>query len=339
MAKTQLDRLKGLGMSLLSAHEYEFYLVHRDTRKPIYDVGNLCAVTKIDRCQQLYSQVAKDLPKVGICIECVESGGGAGQQEITYAPAFGIRAADNAHTYKTGIKEIALQHNYMATFMAVPFPDDDPSGSHFCHSLWDVTERKCLMYDPNDPTSLSKTAQHWMAGILTHAPGLAVLMSPTMNCFSRYGFTPVNATWGNDNRSCYLRVKVKGEEGTYIESRAGSSASNPYLTLAGTVAAGIDGIQRKLTLPDGYNDENIPSGTSTIPHNMKDALKAFLDDQVIIDTLGEEFVNLYTAAKTNEIELEESARKMGNNDWEHELYFETMWYLSTLKQTFGSAFS
>ena len=105
--------------------------------------------------------------------------------------------------------------------------------------------------------------------------------------------------------------------------------SNPYLTLAGTVAAGIDGIKRKLTLPDGvvrsaYNDENIPSDTSTIPHNMKDALKAFLDDQVIIDALGEEFVNLYTAAKTNEIELEESARKMGNNDWEHELYFETM---------------
>ncbi|XP_072020130.1 lengsin-like [Amphiura filiformis] len=337
IAKRQLDRLKNLGYSLLSAHEHEFYLVDKETRKPIYDIGNLRATSNNFQLGKFYNEIAKQLPKVGVEIETLETGCGAGQLQVTYRPAFGIRAPDNAHTYKISIKEIAYQQGYMATFMTKPFFDDESNGAHFCHSLWDVTETIPLTHDPDDPTGLSQVAQHWMAGILKHAPGLALLLTPTVNCFRRYDFTtPVNATWGVDNRSCYLRVKLRDDaKNAYMENRASSSASNPYLTLAATVAAGIDGIQHKLALPKGvsgsaYNNMNLPLGTSMIPHNMKDALKAFLDDEVICKSMGEDFVKLFTAAKMHEMELEEKANREakvngdGDSDWEHILYFESM---------------
>lgn len=247
-------------------------------------------------------------------------------------PAFGIQAADNAHTYKISIKEIALDHGYQAVFMTKPWPDQVGSASHFCHSLWDVDGKIPLLYDPNDPNGLSEVAQHWMGGILHHAPAISLLMAPTVNCVSRYqidSWAPYNATWGYDNRSCYLRVKVNGASGTYIENRAGASGSNPYLSLAATVAAGIDGVQRNIKLPkevtgSAYDAHEIPAGTARIPNTMKDALKTFLEDKVITEALGEDFVKVFTACKHHEMKLEAEALAKGDKDWEHKLYFEYM---------------
>ena len=140
-----------------------------------------------------------------------------------------------------------------------------------------------------------------------------------------------------DNRNCFLRVKVNGPSGTYFENRAGASGSNPYLTLAATVAAGIDGIQRKMKLPKALNScacdshafltgkcnkHRIPEGTIPIPTTMKEALKAFLDDKVICEALGEDFVALFTAHKIHELNLEAEALAKGDKEWERKLYFK-----------------
>ena len=332
VARKQLDRLKKLGISLLSAHEHEFYLVHRDTNKPVNDDHRIRATERNNQDMKFTNQIARDLPEVGVDIECLETEYGPGQLEISYLPAFGIRAADNAHTYKASIKEIAYQHNYRAVFMTKPWPDEVGSAGHFCHSLWDVEEKTPLLYDPNDPMGLSDTAKHWMAGILEHAPAIGILMAPTVNCVSRYqlnSWAPYNATWGHDNRSCFLRVKVNGAKNTYIENRAGASGANPYLSLAATIAAGIDGIERKLSLPkevtgSAYDDKEIPPGTACIPNTMKEALKAFLDDKVITKALGDEFVKVFTAAKVHEMKLQEEALANGKTDWERKLYFDYM---------------
>ena len=269
------------------------------------------------------------LPQVGVKLERLESEMGPGQLEISYKPAFGIRAADNAHTYKTSIKEIAILNGYVASFMSKPYPDKAGSSGHFCHSLWDAEGKVPLLYDDKSPTGLSELGRYWMAGILAHAPAITVLMAPTVNCLKRItplGMCPVNSTWGMDNRTCAVRVKIRGAEGTYLENRIGAAGCNPYLSLAATVAAGIDGIVNKLELPpkvtgNAYRFEDLPQNTQALPADMKDALEALLDDKVICDALGEEFIKCFTAAKRHDINVEKNALARGECDWEFKHFF------------------
>ena len=138
VARRQLEKLKSLGISLLSAQEFEFYLLNKDTLKPIIDGVNFNATIKDTPIMDLLSDFMEYLPQVGLKLERLESEMGPGQTEITYKPAFGLRAADDAHTFKTSVKEIALLKGLVATFMTKPFPNRSNSSAHFCHSLWDA---------------------------------------------------------------------------------------------------------------------------------------------------------------------------------------------------------
>nr|XP_054771259.1 lengsin-like [Lytechinus pictus] len=329
IAKRQLEKLKEMGMSLLSAHEHEFYLVEKETLKPMNgDDSNIFATIRNTPILDLIDKFIEYLPQVGVSVESVENEMGPGQVEISYKPAFGLRAADNAHTYKTSIKEIALLNGCVASFMSKPYPEQAGSSSHFCHSLWDVEGKLSLLYNHDDPTHLSEIGQQWTAGILAHARATEILMAPTVNCLKRVKpmATPINVTWGLDNRTCLVRVKINGDTGTYLENRAGASGCNPYLSLAATVAAGIDGIVNKMKLPppvtrNAYKPENIPPKTASIPDNMEDALKALLDDEVICDALGKEFIKSFSALKRYEANQEREARDKGDEHWDFNKFF------------------
>ncbi len=330
LARKQLERLKELGFSLLSAHEHEFFVLDKDTLDPYTEGYNIRSTIRNYKDPELVHQLLTDLPKVGVNIEVFESEYSPGQLEMAYKPSFGIKSPDTAHTFRTSVKEIALQHGYIASFMTRPFPSSSASSCHFNHSLWDAEGKKGMMYDSNSSDGLSEVAKHWIAGILAHTPAISLLMAPTVNCYKRFVpgiFSPVTATWGFDNRSVALRVKVGGERGTYVENRLGSSAANPYISLAATVAAGIDGIQRKLELPppvkgDAYDPKNLPPKTATIPNNMKDALGYFTNDSIIREALGENFGRCFGALKLHEIKMEQDAEAKGDTDWEKNLYLE-----------------
>ncbi|XP_071510557.1 lengsin-like [Diadema antillarum] len=330
VARRQLDKLSAMGFSLLSAHEHEFYLVDKATRKTVNDDVNIRSTIRLAAYEDVIHTIMDGLVAAGVDVECAETEYGPGQTEISYKPAFGIRAADNAHTFKTGIKEMALKNGYMATFMSKPFPDKSGSACHFCHSLWDAEGKVPLLYDAGSPTGLSEVGQYWLAGLLEHTPAICVLMAPTVNCLKRflpYSFAPYNATWGNDNRSTAVRIKVNGGKGTYLENRLGASGCNPYLSLAATVAAGLDGIQRRLPLPpcvapsdSAYDPACVPTGTKQVPCNMKEAMRALHDDDIIRSALGEEFIECFLAAKRHELSLEEK----NEAGWEQKMFFEYM---------------
>lgn len=326
IAKKQLERLKGMGMSLLSAHEHEFYLVDKETLKPINEDTNVHATIRDTPIYDLIDKFMEYLPQVGLSVESVENEMGPGQLEISYEPAFGIRAADNAHTYKASIKEIALLSGYVASFMSKPYPEKAGSSSHFNHSLWATEGKVPLLYDPED--KLSEIGQQWVAGILAHARAIEILMAPTVNCLKRVKpmAAPVNVTWGYDNRTCLVRIKVNGKKGPYIENRAGASGCNPYLSLAATVAAGLDGIINKMKLPppvkrNAYKADDIPPKTAFLPTNMEDALKALLEDKVICEALGNDFIQCFVALKTYEAKQEKEAIVKGDDDWEFKKFF------------------
>ena len=329
VAKKQCDRLKELGYSLLAAHEHEFILRKLGTKEPAFDTQQYCSILRSSFNIPFTQQLEQGLASVGVDLDSIETEFTAGQVELPYAPAFGIKAADNAHTFKTAVKEIALQHDYNAMFMTKPDPTAHvASGAHLNHSLWDADGKNNLLYYKNGKYGLSDIAQHWIAGILEHAPALTLLSSPTINCLRRYrphAWSPINVTWGLDNRTVLLRAKVS-EQNTYLENRLPGSAGSPYLSLAGTIIAGIDGIQRQLPLPapvngDACNEKNLPSiGVKNIPTNMKDALEAFVKDKTIIDGLGSDFVKAFGAARMHEVKCQEEAKAKGDESWEENFY-------------------
>nr|XP_054755531.1 lengsin-like [Lytechinus pictus] len=332
VARKQLERLDKFGLSLWSAHEHEFYVVKEDTMKPLHGYTNATAVIPMVVYEPFFQQILKDLPPTGVNIECYGVEAGKGQIEITYRPEFGIKAADTAHTYKIGIKEIALKHGLVATFMSKPWHDSIGSSAHYCHSLWDVDGKIAKLFDSGSASGLSEIGQHWVAGLIAHARAIAVLMAPTTNClrrFKRNSFAPWNATWGPDNRTCAIRVKTNGDSGTYIENRMGASGCSPYISMAATIAAGLDGVINKLPLPEGidgpgdaYKDEYIPSGTKIIPDNMEEAIEALLADDAITDALGPEFIKCFVACKRHDMKLEKEAISKGTlEEWERDYLF------------------
>ncbi|KAJ8029790.1 Lengsin [Holothuria leucospilota] len=334
IAMTQIKALLKKKIKLLSSLEYELWLVDEITRKPVNTDINIFSTIRLSKYQDFFNKVSRNLFTVGVDIECIESEYAKGQFELPMEPAFGVQAGDNAVTFRTGIKEMALQEGLMASFMTKPYEDADGASGHFNHSLWSLDGKTSLLADTSRPSGLSEIGEYWIAGILAHVPALSVLQAPTLNCRDRNKpgtFAPFNATWGYDNRTCAVRLKGNTEQGFYIENRLGSSAGNPYINLAATIAAGIDGINRQLLLPKALplnkssDDEGIiPPGTVLIPTDGEDALQALLSDEPLVKALGSEFVKTFEAIRRHEMKLMDDYTKSGANKvkWARELYFE-----------------
>ncbi len=334
IARQQLTRLEKMGISLLSAHEHEFYVADSKTAKPLTQDTSFRSTVRTYTDPKLLDDLMTNLYKVGIDVENCESESGEGQLEVTYKPAFGIQAADNAHVFKTSVKEIAQQNGYIASFMSKPFADKLGSSAHFCHSLWDNNGGRSLLYDAMAQHKLSKIGQHWMAGILKHSRALTMFMAPTINCFKRYGpgsYTTAAPNWGIDNRFCMLRLKVHGPQGMYIENRSSGAGSNPYMTLAAVVAAGIDGIENKLPLQEPEIGDpscrNSEAKNDSCPTTMPDAIEAFQNDGVIRSAFGEDFVNIFTRLKAYEMKSKQAVDVTNgltsdHLEWDRQMFFK-----------------
>eukprot|EP00933_Yihiella_yeosuensis_P019481 TRINITY_DN15773_c0_g1_i1.p1 TRINITY_DN15773_c0_g1~~TRINITY_DN15773_c0_g1_i1.p1 ORF type:complete len:488 (+),score=108.74 TRINITY_DN15773_c0_g1_i1:77-1540(+) len=253
----------------------------------------------------------RDMETVGVDIQTMNAEYGAGQVEITFSPKFGIDAADMTATFRTGVKEIAQNQGLLATFMAKPFGVHGVgNGGHLNFSLWtpdevvDAVDGKTnVFHSSDDLDGLSATARSFLAGILAHAPALEAICSPTPPCYTRHGnWAPVVANWGLDDRSCCVRVKSNkdGPAGSsYMELRMPSAAANPYLVIASLVAAGLDGLDKKLEL--GPPKQTEAEGALVLPKSLGEALSALEADTYMVSKLGSDFVRWYTTVKRAEM--------------------------------------
>ena len=332
IVKTLLAVLVALGYRLLSGFEYEFYLVDAATRQPSFPGIQIFATLRNNFNQALVYDILRSMAAVGVDIITANAEYGPGQMEINFAPAWGIAAADHAFTFKNGVKEIALQHGMMASFMTKPDIDRSASGCHYHHSLWQGDKNAFLDISAED--GLSDIGRCFLAGQLAHAEAICALAAPTVNCakrFKLYSFAPTNVTWGIENRTTGLRVKATRSESTHVENRFGCAASNPYLLMAACLAAGIDGLKNRLAPPPSvtgiaYGRE----GVVNLPTRLEEALNALENDKVLREALGAEFVKLFLAVKRHEIN--KAAAAIGNyhtpefqngvDDWERQEYFE-----------------
>ena len=196
-----------------------------------------------------------------------------------------------------------------ATFMAKPFAGGASNGGHTNHSLWTTDAsgvRRNAFHDADSEDGLSQTAKFWIGGLLKHLPALQALGSPTMSCYNRvadWTWAPTSAIWGFENRTAAVRAKVGGESGTYFEWRAPSASANPYLVLAGIVAAGLYGVKNEI-LPedDAYctGDGYATPAKVKVPTSLPAALDAFDADDALKEALGEQFSTWYLKVKRAE---------------------------------------
>lgn len=332
VVKKLLEELEGLGYRLYSGFEYEFYIVDAATRQPPFPGIQIFATLRNNFNEDIVYQILRGMMAVGVDIITSNAEYGPGQMEINFAPAWGITAADNAFTFKNGVKEMAQRNGMMISFMTKPHIDQSANGCHYHQSLWQ--DDKNIFLDTSSSDGLSKVAHQFLAGQVAHTPALCAFAAPTVNCPKRYklySFAPTNATWGFENRTTGFRIKATGDERTHLENRLGCGSSNPYLLMAASLAAGLDGLKNEMEPPavtDGiaYGLD----GVTNLPTRLDDALDALEQDQVMQDALGPELVKLFVAVKRHEIGKAKIAIQdydsPGFNDrvddWERNEYFE-----------------
>ena len=302
VAGAQLDRLADMGYLLKSAFECEFILVGAEKTGRLFEMLS-------DKYESLMCTLDAALAASGVDGLGPQFEYAPGQFEVPLNTAIGIKAADMAFLFKAGTREICAQHGYEATFMARPEADEVASGFHFNHSLIDKSGKRA-MYDGDRPDNLATVTRQWLAGLMKHAGALTALCSPTVNCYRRMHspWAPHAADWGIDHRLTTFRVKNVDAEQTYVENRIPSAACNPYLVLAATVAAGMDGIRNALECPANRTTAEPQSTDPLLPRTLDEALRALQDDAVMVEALGEEFVGWFVRLKT-ELEIEKLVSK------------------------------
>ncbi|MFI5659973.1 glutamine synthetase family protein [Streptomyces sp. NPDC051684] len=227
-----------------------------------------------------------------------------GQFEINLTHSEAMDAADRSFRFKSAIKELARKEGRLATFMAKPFNGVGGSGFHLHLSCADADGGNAFD-DPSGAHGLSATARHAIAGILAHAPALAALANPTVNSYKRFGpdtLAPWLIDWGLDNRSAMVRIPPERGSGSRIELRLGDASANPYLLIAGTLAAALLGVRAAEEPPaplEGYGYDTARS--ALLPSTLPDALDALEADTALTEVLGKGFTASYLSYKRDEV--------------------------------------
>lgn len=310
IAKQQLSRLQESGFALYSSFTYEFCIYGIAEVVNSKTISFPAATLLNNQDQSFIQELIDGMYHAGANIESFSSSTGPGQMEISLHPEFGLCAADSAFIFRTGIKEVAKKYNYIASF----FTEDGFCNSGvLTHSLWDSHGQNNLFsFGPGGPEFTDK-GKNWLAGLLLHSAALSCLMAPTIGCRKRYSIyskdskDTVTASWGCNDNSCAFSVKSYGEKRTQIENKLGSATANPYLVLAATIAAGLDGVRRGLTFQEGSAEISNPTQIkpAIIPLSLEDALVALQEDECIREALGDTFVRYFVAMKQYELETEE----------------------------------
>ena len=314
--RRQIDRAKAKGYILNTGPELEFFLLRRENgsvEPVVHDAAGYFDLSE-DLGTEVRKEMMNGLEDFGIRVETAHHEVATGQHEIDFEYADALRTADNAVTFKTTLKAVAAAHGLYATFMPKPFYGINGSGMHTHQSLWDIKKARNAFSDPKDSYGLSETARQYIAGTLDHARGMIAVLAPLVNSYKRLvpGYeAPVYVGWARINRSALIRIPQisKGSlNSVRMELRCPDPSTNPYLAFACMLAAGLDGIERKLTPPEPV-EENLyhfdaakleSRKIKQLPGTLREALDELEADKVIREALGEHVFERFVEAKTEE---------------------------------------
>jgi glutamine synthetase len=239
----------------------------------------------------------------------------AGQIELDYKPMEAIPCGDAFYTYKFAARNIAAKYGWIATFMPKPLYLDNASGMHTHMSLWkgEPFKGENAFFDKDEEYGLSQTARYYIGGLIEHSKALTVLCCPTVNSYKRLvpGFeAPINISWSPRNRSALVRVPIyfKSPKAMRCEYRAVDPSCNPYLAFSAMLAAGLDGIKKKIDPGDPLradmyeltNEEKKKYGVGELPTTLRDALDHLTTDEVLQEVLGSHIYDAFIGLKVEE---------------------------------------
>lgn len=302
--KRMLQKAADMGFGVKMGHEFEFYVVDLETRRPLY-TGNPIFVTAITHRHAALDGLMRVLAESGVDMITANGEFGPGQWELNFAALDGIAAADRAFVFKNTVKEYLRGQGLLATFMTKPYAHLSGSCSHFHLSLYDLKSGEALFLDKDDPDGMSGLMKSFTQGILDHAPAAQAIWNPTPNCYRRIRpgtFAPSNISWGVEDRSASVRIKASKDKRQHLEVRVPSALSNPYLTAAATLAAGLLGVKGEAVLaPERKGLKEADGSFTKLPTEIHESLAALRADAAFTEMLGAEFVKVYTIVKTAEI--------------------------------------
>jgi glutamine synthetase len=337
LLRAEVAAAQAMGHDYVAGIELEFYILRLDQtrieldgtgwpppppRVSILEQGyQYLSEVRLSGINDILTALRKHLEAVQLPLRSMEDEWGPGQMEFTLNPATGLAAADNVILLRTAIKEVCRQHDLHASFMCRPaFPNFQSSGWHLHQSLRDRhTGRNAFQ---SDTEVLTSAGRQFAAGLIEHALPMTVFSTPTINGYKRYkpySFAPDNVNWAAENRGAFIRVQAApGDPSSHLENRMGEPAANPYLYMAANLAAGLDGITRKLEPPAMAGADPYANRGPDLPSSLWQALDLLEADSFFKERFGETFVNYTIAMKRSEV-----SRFLSEvTDWEMREYFD-----------------
>lgn len=291
-----------------------YYFPDEHTPEPLDNVGYF-DLSVSDAARDLRRNTVLTLEKMSVPVEYTFHAAGRSQHGMSLRHAEALSMSDAITTAKLIIKQQAYESGCHASFMPKPLAGEDGSAMFLCQSLFDHDGNNVFWGEDDEKYHLSDVAKHYMAGILAHAREISAITNPTVNSYKRIttggDSVPQYATWGLRNRASMVRIPVykPGKQlSTRIELRSPDPMANPYLVNAVTLAAGLDGIERKLELPPEATAEAlklsdrqmVEAGYTPLPRSLKEALDVFEDSQFMKDALGEHIHSFFLKKKRDE---------------------------------------
>ena len=297
--KRNLAQASQLGYTFYVGPELEFF-VFKSAEEPVpLDQGTYFDLTPLDAATDLRRDIILSMEEMGIGIEYSHHEAAPSQHEIDFRYTDALTMADNVMTYRLVVKEIAMKHGVYASFMPKPLAGQNGSGMHVNMSLF--TGERNAFFDSKDKHHLSKTAKHFLAGVLAHAPEMTLVLNQWVNSYKRLvpGYeAPVYVTWAQRNRSDLVRIpmyKPGKAEAARIELRSPDPACNPYLAFSVILAAGLEGVRTRAALPLP-TEENVCAlsdaqrtkrGIRMLPGSLHEAIEAAKGSRLLRRALGD----------------------------------------------------
>jgi glutamine synthetase len=321
--RKQIANLEKAGMQAMCGTELEF-VVYKDSYEEAWNKAyrDLTPVNQYNvdysilggsRIEPLLREIRLGMSAAGMTVESVKGECNLGQHEIAFKYSDALSNCDQHVIYKNGAKEIAAEAGYALTFMAKP-NEREGNSSHIHLSFRGLNGELVMTDDADKEHGMSELGRQFIAGQLAHMRELSLLFAPNINSYKRYvpgSFAPTAIRWGRDNRTCAFRLVGRGA-GLRLENRIPGGDVNPYLAVSGIIAAGLDGITKKMKLEPAFSGNAYISDSPRVPSTMNEALDLWENSAWVKETFGEEVQAHYA----NMARVEIAAYGKAVTDWE-----------------------
>jgi len=335
--KRVLKEAEELGYKYYVGPELEFFLFKIDetgkATTDTHDTASYFDYPPRDLASDIRKEITLALESMGLEVETSHHEVAPGQHEIDFKYGTALTQADRCITFKHAVKSIAYKHGKWATFMPKPVFGEAGSGMHVHQSLFDMKGEN-VFFDAGDQYRLSPVAKRFISGQMAHVKAFCAVTAPTVNSYKRLvpGYeAPVYICWASKNRSSLIRIPRYSEgrkKATRAELRCPDPSCNPYLAFAVMLKAGLDGIKRKMELPEpveedvyGFDETKLnEKHIDTLPGTLGKALEELRKDKVILEALGEHTSRVYLNAKKKEWD----EYRIQVTEWEKKKYFHVL---------------